>query len=291
MNNEAGVGGYMARMKRGRLLFDGGMGSMLIARGLDPGAPPEGWNLTRPDEVRGIHGAYLDAGADVITTNTFGGELALINNTAVQLARQAVAECDNRCDRYVAFSVGPTGKMLPPVGNAAETEIEAEFEDQLQCLDHPVDLILGETFFDVREALAALRAVRRKTDAPVAIGLTFTKTPRGFFTVMGDAVADALSRLEAAGADFVAVNCSIASADMVELAHQLRGCTRLPVLCQPNAGQPAVLDGKPVYEQRPESFAADVVRIFDAGIEAAGGCCGTTPEFIRRARDKINVSQ
>jgi methionine synthase I (cobalamin-dependent) len=290
----------MARIGRGRLLFDGGMGSMLIAGGLEPGACPEAWNRDRPKDVRDIHAAYLDAGAEVITTNTFGAtpsrlegyglgqEVGAINNTAAVLAWEAIAASGARNGRYVALSVGPTGKMLPPVGSATESELEKDFNGQLQTIRQPVDVVLGETFYDIREALAALRAARRFVDAPVGIGLTFNKTPRGFFTVMGDTVSDAVGRLESAGADFVAANCSIASPEMVELAKELRDCTALPVLCQPNAGEPLVRDGKPVYAQRPESFAEDVRRIFEAGIEAVGGCCGTSPEFIRRARTAID---
>jgi 5-methyltetrahydrofolate--homocysteine methyltransferase len=290
-------------MKRGRLLFDGGMGTMLIAGGLEPGACPEAWNQDRAQDVRAIHAAYLDAGADVITTNTFGAtpsrlqgyglgsKIGAINNTAVALAREAVAAAAGPAERFVALSVGPTGKMMPPVGTAGPGEFEAEFEGQMRSLEQPVDLVLGETFFDIREALAALGAARRFVEAPVGIGMTFNKTPRGFFTVMGDRSRDAMARLEAAGVDFLAVNCSIDSTAMVELADELRKCTQLPLLCQPNAGQPTLADGKPVYAQRPESFAADVERMFAAGVEAVGGCCGTTPEFIRRAREAIDGSK
>ena len=292
--------GFMARLKRGRLLFDGGMGTMLIAAGLAPGACPEEWNRDRPKVVRDIHAAYLDAGAEVITTNTFGAtptrlegyglgrEVGAINNTAVDLAWEAIAASGAHSGRYVALSVGPTGKMLPPVGSANESEIKAEFLAQLQSVEQPVDLVLGETFFDIREAVAALSAARRYVDAPIGIGMTFNKTPRGFFTVMGDTVPDAMARLEAAGTDFLAVNCSIDSADMIELASEMRSCTTLPCLCQPNAGQPTVLGGKPVYAQTPGSFARDVVRIFESGIEAVGGCCGTTPDFIRSARRAVD---
>jgi methionine synthase I (cobalamin-dependent) len=292
--------GFMARLKRGRLLFDGGMGTMLIAAGLEPGACPELWNRDRPKVVRDIHAAYLDAGADVVTTNTFGAtpsrlegygvgrEVGAINNTAVLLAWEAIAASGARDGSYVALSVGPTGKMLPPVGDASETEIEAEFVGQLENLEQPVDLVLGETFFDLREALTALGAARRCVDAPVGIGLTVNKTPRGFFTVMGNAVGHAVAQLEDAGNDFIALNCSLDSAAMVDLATEIRSCTSLPVLCQPNAGQPAVADGKPVYAQSPGAFAADAVRMFESGIEAVGGCCGTTPKFTERVREALD---
>ena len=293
-------GEFLERIRQGRLLFDGGMGSMLIARGLEPGTAPEGWNLSRPGDVREIHAAYFDAGAEVVTANTFGAtpsrlggygfaDTGRVNNAAITLAREAARDGEGDSRRFVALSVGPTGKMLPPVGAATVEEIEAEFDGQIGGVEEIVDVVLGETFFDVREALAALAAARGALTAPVGIGLTFNKTPRGFFTVMGDAARDAVGKLETAGADFIAVNCSITSPEMVELAADLRSWTRLPVLMQPNAGDPALVDGMPVYTQRPEAFASDAARIVAAGIEAVGGCCGTTPEFIRAARAALDA--
>lgn len=291
---------FMERIHKGGILFDGGLGSMLIAGGLEPGAPPEEWNRSRPQFVRTVHADYLEAGAEVVTTNSFGATpsrldgyglgdaLAELNNAAVRLVREAIAEFTPVPDaRFVAFSIGPTGKMLPPVGQSSEAEIENEFAGQLESLDTDVDLVIAETFFDIREALAALRVAKRVVDAPVGVSLTFNKTPRGFFTVMGDPVADSLDRLSAAGADFVGANCSIASDDMVELASVLRSATQLPVLCQPNAGAPTVADGMPVYAQPPEDFAEDVARIFEIGVNAVGGCCGTNPEFIRIAAKNL----
>lgn len=297
--------GFVARLRRGSVLFDGGVGTMLIENGLEPGAPPEEWNCSRPDSVRNVHAAYIDAGADVITTNSFGAtparleryglgdRLAELNNAAVRLANDAVAgrmhsEGGGDRPRFVAFSVGPTGKMLPPVGQADEAEIEANFTAQIESLDETVDLVIGETFFDVREALIALGVLKRALDVPVGISMTFNRTPRGFFTVMGDTVPESLGRLEAQDADFIAANCSIASEDMRELAKELRAYTQLPLLCQPNAGSPTVVDGKPTYAQRPEEFAKDVTAMLDFGIEAVGGCCGTTPDFIRRASEMMS---
>lgn len=290
---------FLERMRRGGVLFDGAMGSMLISSGLEPGAPPEEWNRSHPNVVQSIHVDYLLAGAEVATTNSFGatpgrleayglgGELAALNNASVRLARDAISQAGNAEARFVAFSVGPTGKMLPPVGQASVEEIEREFAGQLESLESPVDLVIAETFFDVREALVVLEVAKRSVDAPVGVSMTFNKTPRGFFTVMGDAVAKSIGRLASAGADFVAANCSIASGDMVELAQVLRSATDLPVLCQPNAGAPTVRDGTPLYEQPPEEFAADAGRMFGIGVEAVGGCCGTNPEFIRHAAKSL----
>jgi methionine synthase I (cobalamin-dependent) len=288
----------------GGFLFDGGMGSMLIAAGLEIGAPPEGWNLSNPDVVRGIHQSYLEAGARVVGTNTFGAtpsrmagfglgeDLDKVNNAAVALAREAVEGANiapsEAMENFVALSVGPTGKMFAPVGTADEGEIRAEFEGQIKSIKEKIDLVLVETMFDLREALIAVEAAKEYAAVPVAATLTFTKTPRGFFTIMGNECEKAIKQLEASGVDVVGANCTIASPEMVELAQTLRDSTSLPVLCQPNAGSPAVKDGMPVYEQSPGKYADDVLRLFELGINAVGGCCGTTPDFTREVFSRMN---
>jgi methionine synthase I (cobalamin-dependent) len=306
------------RIKEGRVLFDGALGTMLIARGLSLGRPPEQWNLDQPSSVREVHAAYLDAGAEVIGTNTFGGspgrlsnfglgnDMGKINAAGVVLARSAVDMadgCGTRADgagdpdsrprgapaaqRFVAFSIGPTGKMLPPVGKAAAEEIADEFAAQLLDTGTGYDLILVETMFDLREALIALASALKHASVPVAVTLTFMKNPRGFFTIMGDDPVLASRKLEAAGADVVGANCTIASSEMLELARALRAGTDLPLLCQPNAGQPRVTGGRPVYDQTPQEFASDALALYAAGVNAVGGCCGTTPRFIREVAARM----
>ena len=307
------------RIKHGGVLFDGAMGSMLIAEGLPPGKPPEEWNVTRPSVISEIHAAYLDAGADVIGTNTFGGmpsrlagfglgdDTRAINAAGVRLARDAVskynsihdtcAPCSSpgntsrptKRENFVALSIGPTGKMFPPVGNATEDEIKKDFVDMIDGIDPNVEIILIETMFDIREALAALNMVKRSLSAIVIVTLTYDRNPRGFFTVMGNKVCDSVRLIENAGADVVGANCTLASGDMIDLARILRESTNLPILCQPNAGQPTVRDGVPAYDQTPAEFADDVTQMFDIGINAVGGCCGTTPAFIHEVSTRLSV--
>jgi 5-methyltetrahydrofolate--homocysteine methyltransferase len=295
----------LERLEKGDVLFDGGMGSMLIAEGLASGSPPEEWNSSHADVVRGIHRAYLDAGAEVIETNTFGAtpgklssyglasKMKALNRAAVNLAREALstfADPDGSSDsggqtpekkRFIAFSVGPTGKMLPPVGDAKEEDIKEEFAAQISCVKDAADLILIETIYDLREALIALETAKTITDAPVGITLTFDKKPRGFYTIMGDEAGRSIRELAGAGADLAGANCTLTSRQMLELAALLRQSTSLPLLCQPNAGEPVIRDGRPSYDQHPEEFAEDMIKILRIGINAAGGCCGTTPAFIR----------
>lgn len=283
------------------MLWDGAMGSTLISKGLEPGAPPEEWNISRPDTIREIHEAFILAGSDVVTTNSFGAtparlsgyglkdRVADINNAAVSNARDAIVRSAAGRDIFVAFSIGPTGKMLAPVGNASESEIEDDYSGQLEALEEPVDVILGETFFDIREALLFLKALRKvKNDgAPAGLTFTFNRTPRGFFTVMGDTVSGSISRALESGAEFSGANCSLTSGDMMALAEILVTKNDCPLLCQPNAGQPTLENGAPVYKQRPEEFATDAARMIEMGIQAVGGCCGASPEFIRKAAGLI----
>jgi len=295
------------RFAQGRLLFDGGMGSMLIARGLETGWPPDEWNVSHPDVVKSVHKAYLEAGADVVETNTFGstkGRLAThglaesvseFNTRGVRLAREAIAESAIKTNRprFVAFSVGPTGEMLSPVGEADEAEVRAEFADQMRAVsdnDAP-DLVLIETMLDLRAALVALEVSKSTLDVPVAVSLTYDRNPRGFFTVMGNEASAATKQLEAAGSDVIAANCSISSGDMLDLAKLLKDSTVLPVLCQPNAGSPRFRDGMPAYDQSPVEFAEHAVELFGLGVNAVGGCCGTTPDFIRCVSDAIGAGK
>lgn len=288
---------------------------MLIAAGLQTGAAPEEWNLTRPDELRRIHASYLQAGSDVISTNTFGATAARlashglgdrlrdINTAGVRLAGDAVAgfregkhgvgsrdSLRPAGEKCIALSIGPTGKLLPPVGPATEDEIRGEYLAQIESIDDDFDLVVVETIFDLREGVIALQTAKSLLPCPVAVSLTYEAKPRGFFTMMGNEAGDAVRELEAAGADIVGANCSISSADMLRLAALMRRSTDLPILCQPNAGNPALKNGLPVYEQRPQEFAGDAVRLLDMGINAVGGCCGTTPDFIRELSTRVNTS-
>jgi 5-methyltetrahydrofolate--homocysteine methyltransferase len=284
------------RFANGGLILDGGLGSMLIARGLPAGTAPESWNLENPGAVRDVHAAYLASGSMVVSTNTFGGtpsrlaahglggQVAAVNAAGVRLAREAVLEHEKRTKtgeaRLVALSLGPTGQMLPPLGPATGGGIRDEFAAQISGIDGHFDVVFIETIFDLREGLLALEAVKASLRQPVAVSLTFDRKPRGFFTSMGNDVPTACRQLEDAGADIIGANCSISSGDMLALAGVLRMSTSLPVLCKPNAGSPVMKGGAAVYQQTPASFADDAVRMFELGINAVGGCCGTTPAFI-----------
>ncbi|MBN1884218.1 MAG: homocysteine S-methyltransferase family protein [Candidatus Krumholzibacteriota bacterium] len=290
--------GFLETVCRKVVLFDGGMGSMLIAAGLRDGDVPEAWTLERPDEVAAVHAAYLDAGAEVVQTNTFGAtrlklgrsdagrllDVDEVNERAAALAREAVGARGG--GRFVAGDIGPTGLFFPPVGELTEEAAYAAFREQAAALERGgVDLFLVETMYDVREARAALRAARAVSGRPVVVEATFERKPRGFFTLVGDTPERAVEVL--GDADMLGANCTLSSPEMPDLVSRMRELTDLPLLFQPNAGNPEMERGRPVYRQTPAAFADDIVEIIRRGAGAVGGCCGTDPRFIREIHDRL----
>lgn len=283
---------FLEALSQRILLFDGAMGTELIARGMTRGDCSERWVLEEPDQVLAIHSAYAAAGADVLTTDTFcatrhhlakhglDSRLEAVNTRAVQLARQAAGT-----GTFVAGDIGPTGLMWPPMGTADESRVADLVAEQASILvrEEP-DLILIETQYDLREAMAALKAVKKLTDLPVGVTMTFNRTRRGYFTLVGDTVESCMKTLADAGADFVGTNCSLTPADMAPLAELITDLGDRPVLLQPNAGQPRVQGSTVHYDTDPEQFAEQIGPVLDAGVSAIGGCCGTTPLFIRAVR-------
>jgi len=281
--------------KKKTVIFDGAMGTMLMAAGLKAGESPELWNIEKPSLVKDIHRRYYEAGSDAVHTNTFGGnavkladrgladKMEKINVEAAKLAREA---CPT--GKFVAGDIGPTGKLIKPLGDLVLEEAEEAFFRQAQALiKGGADLISIETMFSLDEALAALRAAKRLGEAPVIAALTFNRTKKGFFTVMGEGVTQAVSAFEKAGADAIATNCSLGSRDMIDLTRELRAATRKPILIQPNAGKPVTQKGVTSYQQTPAEFAQDGKEIKNSGADMIGGCCGTNPEFIQALAEAL----
>lgn len=271
------------------------MGTQLIKRGLGRGECPESWNLSHPEIVQEIHQSYWQAGSQVVTTNSFGGHpLKLrahgleakareLNTTAGLLASRLKKD-----GQFVAGSMGPAGKFLKPYGPLEENELEEGFTLQAAALaEGGVDCLLIETMYDLREALCGLRAAK-KTSLPVLVTMTFQRTARGFFTLMGQKPEACLQALEENGADGVGANCTLTSEEMAELVPLLRASTSLPLLIQPNAGQPkSSLEGELIYSQSIEEFVAPFEKIIRHGVQAVGGCCGTTPAHLARLKSLI----
>ena len=276
--------------ERAVLIADGAWGTELAKRGLGPGEAPELWNAERPDAVAAVARAYVEAGADILLTNTFGGSrwtlekaglgarTAELNRLGAELSKRAAG------DRALVFaSMGPTGEFLVPLGLRTEEEFVACFAEQASALvAGGADGIVVETMADLGEATAALMAARQVCDLPVVASMTFSKGPAGFATMMGVRPEQAAAALDAAGADVVGANCGSGIAHMVEVARLLRAATARPLWIKSNAGLPELVDGVTVFRETPEDMAAQVRALLEAGASILGGCCGTTPEHIRR---------
>ena len=287
----------LTRLRAGDVLVgDGAWGTLLMARGVRPGEAPESLNLTRPRVIEEIALLYLEAGADLITTNTFGGsparlrqfgldgETEAVNRAAVEAVRRAA-----RGRAYVSASVGPSGHLLKPYGDADPADIGAGYERQIRALvEAGADLVCIETMTDLAEATLAVRAARTVApDLPVMATMTFETTRRGFFTVMGVSVAQAIRGLSEAGADILGSNCGNGSAAMVAIAGDFKALTGRPIAIQPNAGLPEPQDGGLVYPETPEFMAEQARGLLAAGVAIIGGCCGTTPAHIRALREVV----
>jgi 5-methyltetrahydrofolate--homocysteine methyltransferase len=291
----------LERLRAGDVLVgDGAMGTMLFERGLTPGDPPESVTLSRPEVIEEIARLYLEAGADLVETNTFGGsplKLALhgldgqteaVNREAVRAARRSV-----ETQAYVVGSCGPSGRLLEPYGDTGVAAMEASYRRQMEALiGAGVDAVCVETMTDLGEAQIAIRAAKEVfAGIPVLATMTFDPTPRGYFTIMGVSIASAAHDLAAAGADAVGSNCGNGIEQMVEIAREFRRHTTLPLVIQANAGLPRAVDGVSVYDETP-AFMADKAReLLDIGVSLIGGCCGTTPAHIAALRVMVDAAR
>ena len=277
------------KAKEKTVIFDGAMGTLIMAAGIESVKSPILLNLEKPQLVTDIHKQYFAAGADVVLTNTFSGNplkleaegldarMEVLNRQAAKLAKQACPP-----EKFVAGDIGPSGKTLPPIGDGSVEEMQDAFYRQAKVLiESGVDMILIETMYSLQEAVAAVHGVRQVSDILLIASMTYNKTEMGYFTIMGETTAQCASTLAEAGADIIGANCTLGSPDMIELTRELRAATDRLLLIQPNAGKPVTTEDTTYYEQTPAEFARDLKKIKEAGADMVGGCCGTTPEFIQ----------
>jgi len=272
------------------LLSDGAWGTQLSQRGLQPGECPEQWNFDHRDDVNAVAASYVEAGSDIILSNTFGGNPIKLAKAGLEKKTREVNRLgasiskDAAGGRALVFaSVGPTGEFMEPLGDVSDQQMIDCFAEQIRGLiEGGVDGIVIETFTDLGEAKAALRAARQCGKLPVVISMTFSRGPAGFATMMGVRPEHAARDLEAAGADLVGSNCGTGIADMIEVAALMRPATKLPLWIKPNAGLPELVNGKTVFRETPQEMAAQFPALVKAGATVVGGCCGTTPEHIRQ---------
>jgi len=271
------------------VILDGAWGSLLQQHGLSTGTAPESWNLTHPDQVRQIAKAYVQAGSQIILTNTFGGnrisldrhgladKAAAVNRTGAELSKQAAGS-----DALVFGSIGPTGVMLM-MGEVTAAQMGEAFAEQVKALKKGgVDGLVIETMSDLEEAVIATRAAV-ETGLPVVSCMVFDSGPHSGHTMMGVTPAQAAVALVDAGAWAVGANCGRGPDDFLPLCHVFRAATNLPLWMKPNAGLPEIENGKTVYRMTPEVFAGLVRPLWEqGGATFVGGCCGTDPEFIHK---------
>jgi methionine synthase I (cobalamin-dependent) len=272
---------------RAPVVTDGAWGTQLQARGLASGEFPDAWNLTHPDRVAEVAEAYVAAGSQVILTNTFGAnrirlaespwasQVPAINRKGVEISRQAAG-----LGVRVFASLGPSGKMLVG-GEVTSEDLQAAFTEQAQALAAGgADAILVETMSDLDEAKIALAAARA-TGLPVLVSLVFDSGKDKDRTMMGTTPEAAAAVLTDAGADGIGANCGQGIAGFVAVCRRLRAATDRPLWIKPNAGLPEMVEGRVVYRSTPQDFAAYLPALRQAGADFLGGCCGTSPEYIR----------
>lgn len=271
------------------LLFDGAMGTMLQKAGLPAGAAPEKMNLTAPEAVERIHAAYVEAGADILTANTFGASRRKLGEDPTPYIAAGISAARRAADmRLVALDVGPLGTLLEPFGDMRFTEAYGQFAEIAAAGERAgADLVLIETMSDLLEAKAALLAVKERTSLPVFVTMTFGEDGRTFLGVDPAAAAVTLSSL---GADGIGLNCSMGPRELRPVLGEILRNTCLPVMIQPNAGLPRLVDGETVYDVTPEEFARWGRVFLDDGAAILGGCCGTSPEYIRALRQVLNAA-
>lgn len=257
--------------------FDGGMGTMLQAAGLKAGQLPETLNITNKDMILAVHRAYADAGCEYITANTFGANCLKFENYDEII--KAGIELAKSVGKKVLLDIGPTGKLLKPMGELAFDDAIDIFAKTVIAGKDGADAVLIETMSDTYEIKAAVLAAKENCDLPIIVTMIFDEKGR---LLTGADIKTAVTMLEGLGVDVIGLNCGLGPKQMIEYVKELRKWTSLPIAVQPNAGLPVSVNGKTVFNVEPEEFAQDMKEIAKLGVSYLGGCCGTTPEHIRQ---------
>ena len=288
-------------LKQNIVYLDGGMGTLLQAKGLKPGEHPEHWNISHPEEITEIHKAYYDAGSTVVSTNTFGAnvlkfgdELEDIVKAAFENAKAARMKWqqehpDSTEQKFVALDIGPTGKLLKPLGDLDFEDAVSVFAKTVKLgVKYGADLIFIETMNDSYETKAALLAAKENSDLPVFVSNAYGEDGK---LMTGANAAAMVAMAEGMGADAIGANCSLGPKQLRSVVEELLAHASIPVLLKPNAGLPKAVNGKTVFDVTPDEFAQEIADFVDKGVRIAGGCCGTTPEYIcalyQNTKDKV----
>ncbi len=276
------------------LFLDGGMGTLLQDKGLMPGELPERWNMTHADIVRDIHKAYYDAGSNVVSTNTFGAnslkfgdeELKAIIFAAAENVKAARDLSTNPKEKFVALDIGPIGKLLKPYGDFDFEEAVSVYAKTVRFgVEAGVDLIFIETMNDSYDTKAAVLAAKENSDLPIFVSNAYSEDGK---LMTGATPAAMTAMLEGLGVDAIGANCSLGPAQLKGVVDEYLACSSLPVLLKPNAGLPRTENGKTVYDVYPDEFSDLMADYIRQGVRIAGGCCGTTPDYIRATCEKAS---
>ena len=272
--------------------LDGGMGTLLQANGLKPGEHPEHWNISHPDVITNIHKAYYDAGSNVVSTNTFGAnslkfeeeELEEIVKAAFENANAARKQCEQSGQKFIALDIGPTGKLLKPLGDLDFEDAVSVFAKTVKLgVKYGADLIFIETMNDSYETKAALLAAKENSDLPVLVSNAYGEDGK---LMTGANAAAMVAMVEGMGADAIGANCSLGPKQLRGVVEELLLHASIPVILKPNAGLPKSVNGQTIYDVTPEAFAEEIADLISKGVRVAGGCCGTTPEYIHALYDR-----
>jgi 5-methyltetrahydrofolate--homocysteine methyltransferase len=291
------------RIKLGEILVcDGAMGSLLMDRAKEQlkDTCPEYINLSHPEIIEEIAGLYIDAGADIIETNTFGGSPLKLANYSLddrteEINRAAIMAAKNasKNEAYICASVGPCGKLLTPFGDTEPEVMYESFYRQVKAIvDSGADMIIIETMTDLNEAKIVLEATRKLSSSiPVIVSMTYEATSKGFYTIMGKSVEMVSKELEDSGVDILGSNCGNGIENLVLIAKEHKKHSKLPIMIQANAGIPELTEGKPVYPESPEFMSEECKELINIGVSVIGGCCGTTPAHISAIRKIVDLNK
>lgn len=279
-------------LKNNIVYLDGGMGTLLQAEGLQPGEHPERWNILHPEIITDIHKSYYESGSNVVCTNTFGAnslkfndeELEEIIKAAICNAKKARELSACKQEKFIALDIGPTGKLLKPLGDLAFEDAVTVFSKTVRLgVKYGVDLVLIETMNDSYETKAALLAVKENCKLPVLVSNAYNEDGK---LMTGASPAAMVALLEGMGATAIGANCSLGPKQLTKVAEELLENASVPVILKPNAGLPEVKNGKTQFNVTPEEFSEEVTKLIKKGLRVVGGCCGTTPAYIKALTEK-----
>jgi len=268
------------------------MGTEIFKRGIKPGKLPDILNIEQSEIVTEIHKAYYDAGSDMCQTNTFGSSYMNLQKYKLEdrikdINEKAVEILTKICPPHhlIVGDIGPSGEYKPPIGKATYEQWYSSYLKQITYLEPGVNLWHIETISDIEEMVTAIQAVKEISKKPIISSMTYKKTKRGFFTIMGNPLKECIEKVENENVEVIGGNCTLGSKEMIELIKEMKNITNKPISIKPNAGKPRLTQGGIThYDQSEQDFAKDILQIVKSGAKIVGGCCGTSPKTIKEIK-------